>query len=81
MDLNKRDKLERICKILEENPDDFIVERIDDINADIYMLKEDQRGLGGIIIGDDLSSLVCGSIYPLDHYIDEYRSGVRDELN
>ena len=76
--MTKQEILKKICDSLGENVEDFESSRLDEINADIYTLKYDQRGLGGIIIGDDGSSLVCGSIYPIDHYIEEFKNGRKD---
>ena len=37
-------------------------------------------GIEGVIIGDDDSSLVCGSMYPLSHYIEEFKNGNKDSF-
>lgn len=60
---------------------EFDLYRIDDINATHVMPHNDNneryRG-GSIIIGDDGTHLVCGSIHPLDYYIEEFKNGKRD---
>ena len=78
MNINKKEILKNICDNLNESIDNFEMSRLDEINADIFTLKDNQRGLGGIIIGDDGSSLVCGSIYPISHYIEEFKNGKKD---
>lgn len=76
--MEKKEILKKICESIDESVDNFESSRLDEINADIYTLKYDQRGLGGIIIGDDGSTLVCGSIYPISHYIEEFKNGKKD---
>ena len=78
--MNKQEILEKICRSLGEVTDNFKSTRLEEINADIYTLKYAQRGLGGIIIGDDGSSLVCGSFYPIDHYIEEFKNGKKKKF-
>lgn len=75
--MDKKEILKKICESLDESVDNFKSSRLEEINADIYTLKYDQRGIGGIIIGDDGSSLVCGSIYPISHYIEEFKNKKR----
>ena len=62
---------------------EFDLYRIDDINATHVMPHNDNnekyRG-GSIIIGDDGTHLVCGSIHPLDFYIEEFKNGKRDTI-
>lgn len=74
MNTNKKEILKNICDNLNESVDNFEMSRLEEINADIFTLKDTQRGLGGIIIGDDGSSLVCGSMYPISHYIEEFKN-------
>ena len=74
MNTNKKEILKNICDNLNESVDNFEMSRLEEINADIFTLKYTQRGLGGIIIGDDGSSLVCGSMYPISHYIEEFKN-------
>ena len=54
---------------------EFEIVSLEEMNADYFALKEHQRGFGGIIIGDDGTYLTCGSIYPLSHYIEEFKKG------
>ena len=72
--MNKQEILKKICESLGETIDNFESTRLDEISANLYTLKYDQRGIGGIIIGDDGSSLVCGSIYPISYYIEEFKN-------
>lgn len=58
----------------------FEISRIEEINADLFLPKDNQRGIGGVIIADDGTYLICGSIYPLSHYIEEFKSGKRDMM-
>ena len=76
--MNKEEVLKKICEKLLYKVSDFESRRLGEISADIYTLKYNQRGLGGIIIGDDGSSFICGSIHPLEHYIEEFKNGKRD---
>lgn len=76
--MDKKEILKKICESLDESVDNFKSSRLEEINADIYTLKYDQRGIGGIIIGDDGSSLVCGSIYPISHYIEEFKNAKKE---
>ena len=78
--MDKKEILKKICESLDESVDNFESSRLEEINADIYTLKYDQRGIGGIIIGDDGSSLVCGSIYPISHYIEEFKNEKKDSF-
>ena len=79
--MNKEEVLKKICEKLLYKVSDFESRRLEEISADIYTLKYNQRGLGGIIIGDDGSSFICGSIYPLEHYIEEFKNGKRDSFD
>lgn len=58
----------------------FEISRIEEINADLFLPKENQRGIGGVIIGDDGTYLVCGSIYPISHYIEDFKNGERNTM-
>lgn len=78
--MNKQEILKKICDSLGESVDDFESTRLDEIKADFYTLKYGQRGIGGIIIGDDGSSLVCGSIKPISDYIEDFKNGERDSF-
>ncbi len=60
--------------------DQYEISRIDEINADIFLPKENQRGIGGIIVGDDGSSLICGSLHPLSYYIEQFKNRQRDNI-
>lgn len=57
--------------------DNVIVDRIEEIKADYLLPKENQRGIGGIIIADDGTYLICGSRYPLEHYVEDFKNGKR----
>ena len=57
--------------------DNIGIYRIEEIKADYLLPKENQRGIGGIIIADDGTYLVCGSVYPLEHYVDDFKNGKR----
>ncbi len=72
--MDKQEILKNICNDLNESIDNFEVSRLEEIDADLFTLKDNQRGFGGIIIGDDGSSLVCGSRYPISHYINEFKN-------
>ena len=76
----KKEIAKRIYKELGFETDNFQIERIEEINADVFLSTENQRGIGGVIIGNDGSYHVCGSIKPLQYYIDEYKNGVRDNM-
>lgn len=76
----KKEIAKRIYKELGFETDNFQIERIEEINADVFLSTENQRGIGGVIIGNDGSYHVCGSINPLQYYIDEYKNGVRDNM-
>ena len=78
--MNKEEVLKKICEKLFYNVNDFESRRLDEVSADIYTLKYNQRGTNGIIIGDDGSFLVCGSIYSQEYYIDEYKNGKRNSF-
>ena len=76
----KEEKIRIAKKIFEElgfSTEDVWIDRLEDIKADYLLPKENQRGIGGIIIGDDGTYLVCGSVYPLEHYIDDFKNGKR----
>jgi len=76
--VNKQEILKDLCNDLNESIDNFEKSRLEEINADLFTLKYNQRGLGGIIVGDDGSSMVCGSMHPLSYYIEEFKNGLTD---
>ncbi|MBR2712625.1 MAG: hypothetical protein IKE73_02825 [Bacilli bacterium] len=76
----KKEIAKRIYKELGFETDSFQIEKIEEINADIFLPTDNQRGIGGVIIGNDGSYHVCGSINPLQYYIDEYKNGIRDNM-
>ena len=76
----KKEIAKRIYKELGFETDNFQIEKIEEINADIFLPADNQRGIGGVIIGNDGSYHVCGSINPLQYYIDEFKNGVRDNM-
>lgn len=76
----KKEIAKRVYKELGFETDNFQIEKIEEINADIFLPADNQRGIGGVIIGNDGSYHVCGSINPLQYYIDEFKSGVRDNI-
>ena len=79
--MEKEEILKSICEKLFYDVNEFESTRLDEINADLYTLKHSERGLGGIIIGDDGSSLVCGSIHPIEDYIEDFKNGKRDSFD
>ena len=83
LEMNIKEKKEiakRIYKELGFETDNFQIEKNEEINADIFLPTDNQRGLSGVIIGNDGSYHVCGSINPLQYYIDEYKNGIRDNI-
>ncbi len=76
----KKEIAKRIYKELGFETDNFQIEKIEEINADLFLPTDNQRGIGGVIIGNDGSYHVCGSINPLQYYIDEYKNGIRDNM-
>ena len=74
----KKEIAKRIYKELGFETDNFQIEKNEEINADIFLPTDNQRGLGGIIIGDDGRYLTCGSAYSLSKYIDDFKNGVDD---
>ena len=82
--MTKEEKIQIAKRLYEKlgiQTENVISNRIDEINADICMPSESQRGTGGIIIGDDGSYLVCGSIKPVESYIENYKNGERSTMN
>ena len=79
--MDKIDVLKSICELFGEKVEDFDNIRLEEIEADCYTLHHGERGLGGIIIGDDNTFLICGSINPIDYYIEEFKNGKRDNIN
>lgn len=75
--VNKQEIIKDLCNDLNESIDNFEKLRLEEINADLFTLKYNQRGLGGIIVGDDGSSMVCDSMHPLSYYIEEFKNGLR----
>ena len=76
----KEEKIEIAQNVFEKlgfRTNNVSIHRIEDIKADYLLLKENQRGIGGIIIADDGTYLVCGSIHPLEYYIEEFRNEKR----
>ena len=53
------------------------ITRLEDAKADLFELNENQKGIGGILIADDGSYLICGSAYSLSYYIEEFKKGKR----
>ena len=76
----KKEIAKRIYKELGFETDNFQIERIEEANVDIFLPVDNRRGIGGVIIGLDRTYHVCGSIHPLQYYIDEYKNGIRDNL-
>lgn len=77
------EKIEKAKKIYNElgfPAEEFEISRREELNADIFLLKDNQRGIGGVIIADDGTYLICGSIYPISHYIEEFKNGKRDMM-
>lgn len=60
---------------------EFQISRIEELQSDLLLPKGNHRGLGGIIISDDNSYLVCGSAYPISHYIEEFKRGKRSNFH
>ncbi|MCR5147105.1 MAG: hypothetical protein K6B70_07200 [Clostridia bacterium] len=76
----KEEKIKIAQRVFEElgfRTNNVSIHRIEDIKADYLLPKENQRGIGGIIIADDGTYLVCGSIHPLEYYIEEFTNGKR----
>ena len=76
--MNKEEIFKKVCEEMGYSPSDFAVSRLEDIKADLYQLNYSQRGLGGIIIGDDGRHVVCGSLYPLTKYIEDFKKQTDD---
>lgn len=55
-------------------------ERDDEINAD-FIWVSNMRGPGGIIIGDDGNYLLCQSSHDFYYWKDEYKKGIRSNIN
>ena len=49
------------------------ITRLEDAKAELFELNENQKGIGGILIADDGSYLICGSAYSLSYYIEEFK--------
>ncbi len=68
----------KVYKDLGFEAEEFETEKIGE-NADIFYLNYNQREIGGIIIGDDGSYHICGTIHPIKYYIEEFQKGIRDK--
>lgn len=68
-DMNKNGEFSNIT-----NPttDDFNTNRLEGLSATIFMPKDNTRGISGVIVDDDKTFLTCGSLYPIEHYIEEF---------
>ena len=81
---SKEISLEEIAKLVYKylgmEVNDFNMDRLEELNATIFMPKDNIRGISGVIVGDDKSYLTCGSIYPIEHYIEDFRNGKRDVI-
>ena len=78
--MKEEEKIKLAQKNFEElgfSTENIGIYRIEEIKADYLLPKENQRGIGGIIIADDGTYLVCGSVYPLEHYVEDFKSGKR----
>lgn len=76
----KEEKIEIAQSVFEKlgfRTNNVSIHRIEDIKADYLLPKENQRGIGGIIIADDGTYLVCGSVYSVEHYIEDFKNGKR----
>lgn len=67
-----------VYKYLGLEIDEFNINRLEELNATIFMPKNNTRGIGGVIVGDDKTHLTCGSLYPIEYYIEEFKKGERD---
>lgn len=67
-----------VYKYLGMEINEFITDRLEELNATIFMSKDNTRGIGGVIVGDDKTHLTCGSLYPIEYYIEEFKKGKRD---
>ncbi len=67
-----------VYKYLGMEINEFITDRLEELNATIFMPKDNTRGIGGVIVGDDKTHLTCGSLYPIEYYIEEFKKGKRD---
>lgn len=76
----KFEKAQLIYLQLDEQIEKFDITRLREVNADFFMPITDKRGLGGIIIADDGTYLLCGSRYSVSYYIDEFKKGERTNL-
>ena len=51
-----------VYKYLGIEINDFNTDRLEELNATIFMPKENTRGISGVIVGDDKTHLTCGSL-------------------
>jgi len=70
-----------VYKYLGIEINEFNTDRLEELKATIFMPKENTRGVGGVIVGDDKTYLTCGSLHPLDFYIEEFKNGKRDRAS
>lgn len=69
-----------VYKYLGMEINDFNTNRLEELSATIFMPKDNTRGIGGVIVDDDKTYLTCGSLYPIEHYIEEFKNGKRDTM-
>ena len=67
-----------VYKYLGIEINEFNTDRLEELNATIFMSKDNIRGISGVIVGDDKTHLTCGSLYPIYYYIEEFKKGKRD---
>ena len=79
--MTKEEKLQKAKKIYEDlgfSVKEFEIQEIKDIVAELFLPKERQRGIGGVIIAEDGTYLICGSIYPISYCVEEFKQGKRN---
>lgn len=78
----KESNIEKIAKSVYKyigmDINEFETDRLEDIKATVFMPKNNTQRVNGVIVGDDSSHLTCGSIHPLEYYIEEFKNGKRD---
>ncbi len=80
---NKEEKISLAEKLFLElgvKSENIILSRVEELNIDICSPTNNQRGTAAIIIGDDGTYLICGSIKPLESYITDYKNGQRSNF-
>ena len=76
----KLEKAKLIYFRLKQPMEEFEITRFEELNADYFFPITDKRGVGGTIIADDGTYFICGSRYPVSHYIEEFKNGIRHDI-